>query len=197
MSMTLAISRLGAAVALATILAATAPPGAFAGPAADKAAEAEALLADGQTAEAIAAFEAAADEFWGALPFHLKTGLFADSVTAYGQYQARPAASFRNGETATIYIEPAGYGFTMAGGWYRVAFSTTMQIRTPGGLILGESDDFGRIDWRGRTKNREVPLTISVALPDLKPGDYELELGLTDDVTGEAESLTLPFAIVE
>ena len=195
--MTLAISRLGAAVALATILAATAPPAAFAGPAADKAAEAEALAAGGMTAEAIAAFEAAADAFWAALPLTLKTAVFVDSVTAYGQYEARAGTSFRNGDTATVYIEPAGYGFVAAGGWNRVAFSTTLEIRTPGGLILGESDDFGKLVWAGRTKSREVPLTISVALPDLKPGDYELVLGLTDDATGDAQSVTLPFLIVE
>jgi hypothetical protein len=195
--MTLAISRLGAAVALATILAAGAETPALAGPAADKAAEAEALAADGMTAEAIAAFEAAADAFWTALPLTLKTAVFVDSVTAYGQYEARAGTSFRNGDTATVYIEPAGYGFVAAGGWNRVAFSTTLEIRTPGGLILGESDDFGKLVWAGRTKSREVPLTISVALPDLKPGDYELVLGLTDDATGDAQSVTLPFLIVE
>jgi hypothetical protein len=42
-----------------------------------------------------------------------------------------------------------------------------------------------------------VPLTISVALPDLKPGDYQLVLGLTDDATRETATLTLPFSVVE
>ena len=195
--MTLAISRLGATVALATILAAGAQMPALAGPAADKAAEAEALAAGGMTAEAIAAFEAAADAFWSALPLTIQAAVFVDSVKGYGEYQPRAGAGFRNGDTATVYIEPAGYGFVSAGGWHRVAFSTTLEIRTPGGLILGESDDFGKLVWAGRTKSREVPLTISVAFPDLKPGDYELVLGLTDDATGDAQSVTLPFAIAE
>ena len=189
-------SRLGRAAALAMALAGGAAS-ALAGPAADKAAEAEGLLQGGMTAEAIAAFEAAADAFWEALPLHLRTGVFADSVEAYGQYQPRANSSFLSGETATIYIEPAGYGFVTAGGWYRVAFSTTLQIMTPGGLILGESNDFGKLVWSGRTKSREVPLTISVALPDLKPGNSQLVLGLTDDASGDAATLTLPFAIVE
>jgi len=34
-------------------------------------------------------------------------------------------------------------------------------------------------------------------MADLKPGDYELVLGLTDDATGDAQSVTLPFLIVE
>lgn len=193
--MTLRISRLGAA--WATILVLGAATGAFAGPAADKAAEAEALLGSGDAAAAVAAFDEATDAFWSALPLEVRTAIFVDSVEAFGKYEPRAGATFRNGDTATVYLEPLGYGFVTAAGWHRAAFSTALQIRTPGGLVLAESDDFGTLVWAGRAKSREVPLTISVALPDLKPGDYEMALALTDDATGETATATLPFSVAE
>ncbi len=170
---------------------------ALAGPAADRAAEAEALLGQGDAAGAAAAFDAAIDAFWGAMPLQVRTALFADSVSAYGKYVPLSGTTFKPGDSLTVYLEPAGYGFVSAGGLYRVAFDTALEIRTPGGLVLGKSDDFGKLVWSGRSKSREVQLAVGVALPDLKPGKYELALTLTDDATGKSATAALPFAIAE
>jgi hypothetical protein len=187
------ICRLCAAALLATGLAA----GAHAGPAADKAAEAEALVSQGKAGEALAAFDAAEDAFWSALPLQFRVSLFADSVAAYGKYEPRANATFGPGENVTVYLEPVGYGFVAAGGLFRVAFDTSLEIRTPGGLVLGKTDDFGKLVWSGRAKSREVHAAVSVSLPDLKPGKYELRLTLTDAVTAKSATVILPFAIAE
>ena len=60
------------------------------------------------------AFDKAADAFWNAMPFQIRTALFANSVAGFGKFEPRPDASFRSGDTATIYLEPVAYGF--AGG---------------------------------------------------------------------------------
>jgi hypothetical protein len=192
--MMLRISRLGTALAVAGLFAALP---AAAGPLADKAAEAEAMLGSGDTAGAVAAFDDATDAFWAGLPFVLRTAVFADSVEGFGRYQPRANATFRSGDTATVYLEPVGYEFVSAAGLYRAAFSTALQIRTRGGLILAESEDFGKIVWAGRSQSHEVPLTIGVTLPDLKPGDYELALTLTDDASGEMATAIFSFKIAE
>lgn len=194
--MTLDVSRLAPAALIAAMLTAGLPAAASAGPVADNAAAAEALLDDGLADEAIAAFGAATEAFWAAAPLTFGAATFVDSVNAFGDYQ--PAApAFAAGDTVTIYLEPQGYGFVEAGGWYRAAFATALEIRTPGGLILGQSDDFGTVVWAGRHPSREILLTVSVTLPELKPADYELELTLSDNATDKAATVVLPFAIAE
>ena len=188
--------RLAAAVS-AALLAAAIGSAAMAGPVADKAAEAEALLGQGDPARALSAFDEALDAFWGAMPLSVRTALFADSVSAYGKYQARSGATFRPGDTLTVYLEPVGYGFVSAAGLYRVAFDATLEIRTPGGLVLGKSDDFGKLVWSGRAKSHEVHLAVSLPLPALKAGNYELALTLTDDATGKSATAALPFTVAE
>jgi hypothetical protein len=191
--MTLRISRLGAA--WAALVALGAATGAVAGPAADKAAEAEALLAAGDTVEAIAAFDEATAAFWAAMPLHLRKAIFVDSVTAYGKYEPHAGVVFRSGDLVTVYLEPVGYDLVDAAGWYRAAFSTALQIRTADGVILADSEDFAKLVWAGQAPSHEVPLTISVAMPQLKPGDYELVLRLTEDATGDITTTTLSFTI--
>ena len=190
------ISRAGVVVLFASVLTVAHSLGASAGPAADQVSEAERLIEAGDSDDALLVFDGAVDAFWEQLPLHLRNTLFVTSVDDFGQYEPRGSA-FKSGETALIYIEPVGYGFVSAGGIHRVAFSTALQIRTPGGLILAESEDFGKLVWAGRSRSHEVPLTISVALPDLKPGDYELALRLTDDATGDVATGTLSFKVAE
>jgi hypothetical protein len=171
--------------------------GAFAGPVADKAAEAESLLSAGDAAGALDAFDAAADAFFAASPLQFRVALFADGVIGYGQYQPRPEAPFHSAETVTIYLEPVGYGFVADGDRQKVSFTTGLEIRTPGGLILARTDDFGRLEWAGRAKDRSIHTEVSVTLPELKAGAYELRLTLTDAATDKSATATLPFTIVE
>jgi hypothetical protein len=191
------MSRRLAVAASAAVLGLALASAAVAGPAADRAAEAEALLGQGDAAGALGAFDGAVDAFWGAMPLQIRTAVFAESASAYGKYEPLSGATFHPGDSVTVYLEPAGYGFVSAGGLYRVAFETALEIRTPGGLVLGKSDDFGKLVWSGRAKSREVQLAVSVALPDLKPGKYELALTLTDDATGKSATATMPFAVAE
>lgn len=194
--MTLDVSRLAPAALIAAMLATGLPAAASAGPIADNAAAAEALLDDGLVDEAIAAFGAATEAFWAAAPLTLGAATFATDVNSFGDYQAVDP-TFAAGDTATIYLEPQGYGFVEVGGWYRAAFATALEIRTPGGLILGQSDDFGTVVWAGRHPSREILLTVSVTLPELKPADYELELTLSDNASDKSATVVLPFAIAE
>ena len=187
--------RLATVVAALALATACVAPGALAGPAADKASEAEALLGEGKAGEALSAFDEAIEAFWQGSPLQFRAVLFADAVAAFGKYEPRPNAIFRAGESVTVYLEPIGYAFVSAGGFHRVAFATGIEIRTPGGLILGATEDFGELIWSGRAKSREVHAAISVTLPQIKPGDYELLLTLTDQASKKTATVTLPFTI--
>ncbi len=80
---------------------------------------------------------------------------------------------------------------------YTVAFTTGIEIQTAGGILLAKADNFGRLEWQGRTKNYAVPAVVNVTLPVLKPGSYKLLVMVTDAASAKQASVTLPFAIVE
>ena len=170
--------------------------GALAGPISDKAAEAENLIAAGDAAGSLAAFDAATDAFWNALPLQFRVATFADNVTAFGKYTPRADSAFHSGDTAQIYLEPVGYGFAADGDGFRVSFGAGLEIRK-GDVILGKTDNIGTFGWQGRAKSHEVHAAVSVALPKLSPGDYQLVLTLNDATSGKSATTTLAFAIAE
>lgn len=169
---------------------------ALAGPITDDATKAEQAIGAGDAAGAIAAFDQATDAFWDAAPLAFRVATFADNVTGFGKYTPRGDATFHAGDAATIYLEPVGYGFAADGDNFRVSYATGIEIRTPGGLILGKTDDFGTADWSGRTKSHEVQAVVNVTLPTaLPPGSYLLLLTLKDAATAKSATVTLPFTI--
>jgi len=170
---------------------------ASAGEIADKAALAETLIGRGYDAAALAAFDKAADAFWAASPLQLRVVAFADSVEGFGGYVARPDPSFRKGESLRLYLEPVGFAYTPGGGGVRGAISVDVEIRTPGGLILGSAENFVALEWTGKTEMHEVHATLATPLPDLKPGAYLLVLTLRDQGSPKTEEVTLPFSVVE
>jgi hypothetical protein len=182
-------------VAASGIALATAS-GALAGPIGDKATEAEHLIAAGDAAGSLAAFDAATEAFWTASPLQFRAALFADNVTAFGKYEPRANNTFHAGDTLQVYLEPVGYGFATDGDGYRASFSAGIEIRK-GDLILGKTDDLGMFGWQGRTKSREVHAAVSVGLPSLSPGDYQLLLTLNDATSGKSATTTLPFTVAK
>ena len=186
-----------AAAGLALLVAGGLSTTATAGAITNDATDADNLLQQGKPAEALAAFDHAADAFWAASPLQFRVAVFASSVKGFGQYEPLADASFHSGDTATVYLEPVGYGFTPADSAYTVAFTTGIEIRTAGGILLAKADNFGRLEWQGRTKNYAVPAVVNVTLPVLKPGDYKLLVMVTDAASVKQASVTLPFAIVE
>jgi hypothetical protein len=181
-----------AALALGTLLMTGA---ALAGPIADDASQAEQLLAAGKAADALAAYDQASDAFWQASPLQFRTVLFADAVSGYGRYTAHQGTTFKAGDTPVIYFVPVGYGFGESGDGSRIAFSTGLEIRTPGGLILAKTDDFADLEWTGAAKTREFYGALTVTLPALKPGSYQLILTVTDTISKKTANTTLPFEI--
>ena len=181
-----AVAAMGIVLCLATAAAA--------GEVADKAAEAEALLQSGEAAPAFEALSAAVDSFWASAPLTIKQAYFVAGEDG-GKFSLRPDGPFRSGETARVHLEPLGYGFSEDSGIFRIALTTSIEIRTPGGLILAKTEDFGRLEWAGRAKSRTFNGRVGIDLPDLKAGDYELLVTVSDEATQKTTSVTLPFSV--
>ncbi len=168
-----------------------------AGEVADQAGRAETLLDRGYGAAALSAFDKAAAAFWQASPLQLRTVVFADDVKGYANYTPRENSEFKSNDTLRVYFEPVGFAFTPDGDGFSAALVADLQIRTPGGLILATSEDFGRLAWHGRSKMHEVHATIEFPLPAFKPGEYQLLLTLRDQGSPKEVTVTLPFSVVE
>jgi hypothetical protein len=168
-----------------------------AGDIAEAAARAERFLVEGKPQEAIRAFEDATDAFWSALPLTFATAAFADRIQSYGNYTPRAAAQFRAGETALVYVEPVGFGWTAEGDSFRSSLEADLEIRSTGGLIFGRAENFATFARTSRHKSRELDLRVRIALPELKPGDYALLLTVRDTVAGKVATTNLPFTLVE
>ncbi len=186
-----------AAAGLGLLIAGGLATTASAGAITNFATDADNLLVQGKPAEALGALDQAVDAFWAASPLQFRIATFASSGKGFGQYEPLADASFRSGDAATVYLEPVGYGFTSADSSFTVAFTTDIEIHTAGGILLAKTDNFGSLEWQGRTRNYAVPAVVNVTLPTLKPGNYKLVLTLTDGATAKHASVTLPFAIVE
>lgn len=185
-----------AALFLAVALAAMPTAAVEAGESADKAAEAERLLYSGRSADALTAFDAAAEAFWTASPLQARVALFAATVEGLGSYAPRPDPVFKPGDTLLVYFEPFGFAFTPMDGGFRSALVVDVQIRSPGGILYAEAKDFGRLEWSGRTRLHEVHATVGLPLPpQLKAGAYELLLTLRDTGSPKTATLTFPFTI--
>jgi hypothetical protein len=188
------LARLAGLTLAGGLLLATAN-GASAGPVVDAAAQAESLLGTGKSAGALTAFDQVTDAAWAALPFQFRNILLVDQVSGYGRYQPHQGSTYKAGDTPVIYFEPVGYGFGDVDGLSRIGIRTGLEIRTPGGLVLAKTDDFGELEWKGLAKSHEFYGSLSVALPDLRPGNYELILTLTDETFGKTTATTLLFDI--
>jgi len=182
-------ARFLAALAAATILSTAAT----AGPIADKAADAEAALAAGDAGKAFAAMNEAVEALWAEAPLTIGAAFL---VAAGDTPQPRGDADFRSGEALRIQVEPLGYSFGESAGDFAVGLATSVEIRTPGGLILAKSEDLGRLEWRGPLPNRSFSGRVGIDLPELKPGEYEVRLTLSDAGKDQTATTTLPFTIV-
>ena len=181
-----------AALTLAVAFGATA---AFAGETSDRAIEAEQLLGQGRPADAQAAFDKAAAAFWIASPLQLRVATFADDVKGFGNYTPHQGTTFKPDETLLIYLEPIDYAFAPEGDSFKVRIAVDLEIRTPGGLVLGKSPDFGHLEWSARSKTREIHATLKLPLPKLKSGDYQLIITLRDQGSPKTAMITMPFSI--
>ncbi|MEQ9689863.1 MAG: hypothetical protein RLO48_09055 [Bauldia litoralis] len=173
------------------------PAAAQAGDIAEKATLAETLLDRGYGGAALKAFDTSAAAFWTASPLQLRTVLFADAVDGFADYTPRGNSEFQPSDALRLYFEPVGFAYTDESDGFGAALAADLQIRTPGGLILATAEDFGRLEWQGRSKMREVHATIEFPLPDFKPGSYQLLLTLRDQNSPKTTTVTLPFSVTE
>ena len=168
---------------------------AFAGPASDAAERAETLMAQGQTEQAYSAFNTAVHAFWQSSPLAFRKSMLVERAGGFGDYDMRAGSDFHSGDTFIVYAEPVGFGIARKSGRFEIGFDTDFRIENATGQVLAASDDLFTVTHRSWSLNRDFNMTLSLVIPNLKPGAYVGVFTVKDRVSGKTGEFRVPFNI--
>ena len=168
---------------------------ASAGPLVDAATRAEALEAQGNTVEALAALEEAMDALWADAPLGFRAVELVETA-GDGERTVRTDRSFEPDETMTVYVEPVGYAFGTPGADDSVAFTVGLVIENATGQILVDSPAAFNVASARARDNRAFGMTLSVPVPFIRPGDYTALFNVDDQNSDKTAEFEVPFTVV-
>ncbi len=170
--------------------------GAIAGSVTDDARRAEDLQAAGDTSGAEAAMRDAYGSLWQDGPLFIRKAVLVDEpATGFGAYTEAADNAFQSGEPIRLYLEPAGYGFTEAGGGFGISFQVDAEIRTVDRTVIWGRQDIHRFGSDRSTRVFEYFETLAFDLEGLPKGDYVIGTTLTDLASGKSATVDTPIRI--
>ena len=156
-----------------------------------------ASVAETETPVTLAALDSTVDKMWAGMPLTLRQAVIIDSFGGYGVFTPRPDNRFKTGDTLQVYLVPVGYGFAEDGGGFKSRIVADIEVTNKNGQVLARTENFTTLERLTRSKSRELCLTLSFALPALKPAGYGLRITLRDLVTGKSVATSLAFAVAD
>jgi hypothetical protein len=163
---------------------------ALAGPVADAGEEAETLLSEGKTLEALDALSAAMDEICRESPL-----VFRD-VTVMSEDEAETAeANYRPDEKMTVSAEvvclqPGGSADSAT-----IDLSADLAIENTSGQVLGEQKDLFKLSAPAQAGAREFSMRLTFGVPYLRPGQYKAVYTVRDQNSEKSGSFEVPFNV--
>lgn len=169
---------------------------AVAGPALDKAGEAEAALSAGKGVDAIALMREALYEVWKEAPLAIPTATYVTApADGYGIYTARQNNAFAAGEPLLIYLEPVGFDWIPKDGLYVSLLTVDFDLTSPDGNVLAGQKGFGRFEFKSHEQNTEYMANLTLNVSGAPAGDYVLVLTVNDENGGGLAKVDMPFSI--
>ncbi len=156
----------------------------------------EALAAQGQYAEAMAALDDMAVALWEKAPLTFRRALWvAATPQGYGAYNPRESNVFKSGATMIAYVEPVGFGWRKNGDIFETDLGIDLVVKGKDGAVLLRKDDFQAMRIGSRVKNREFMAHLTYTFSGIPAGEYVAETTLRDRVTGKSGTFALPFTV--
>lgn len=185
----------GRAAAVAALVAMSGWSPASAGPAVDAAMRAESLQANGKPIEAIDALNEALDAVWSEMPLSFRNVTIVSAPPRQGIVRKRDDATFKPDEKLMVHIEPVGYGYGRLGGVTRIGFTADLAIENSTGQVLAETRNIFSLSRPSTPKGREFSMTVSFAVPYLRPGEHKAVFTIRDQNSSKTGTIEIPFAI--
>lgn len=168
---------------------------ALAGPAGERATQAEILQVEGHPAKADSAMREAFALLWEQGPLFLRrSALVSQPAAGPGAVQPRADNVFSRNEPIRLYVEPAGYGFVAVDGGFRVAFRVDAEIVAENGTTIWGRRNLERFGGTSPMRDFSFFETLAFDFEGLPVGRYTIGTTLTDLAT--QKSVRIDTAIV-
>lgn len=127
----------------------------------------------------------------------LRNLAFCSEVTAYGAYIERKLRRFKAGEGVALYVEVENYRTNKTSEGYQTVIGSSYKITDKSGNRV-DGREFPAVDDLCLSPRRDFHIEYYVTLPErIYPGDYQLELTLTDQLGNKIGNAAIDFEIVE
>ena len=122
---------------------------------------------------------------------------FVDSVDGYGDYAMREQASFKPGDSVTLYAEIENFTSESTKKGHRTRLGTSFEILDKNGKRV-DSAQFPEVEDLCKTPRRDFHMQYTVTLPTrIYADNYEIRLIVTDEQSHKIGQASLPLEIAE
>jgi hypothetical protein len=122
---------------------------------------------------------------------------FVDKVDGYGLYEPHEGTKFKPGDQVNLYAEVDSFRSESTKDGYRTTLATSYEVVDPQGRRV-DGAQFPEVEDVCRNQRHDFHMQYGVALPTrIYPGEYELRLIITDQLSNKIGQASLPFEIVE
>lgn len=122
---------------------------------------------------------------------------FVQSVDGYGVYEPVDVREFRPGDPVTLYAEVENLRSESAPEGYHASLSTSYEVVDASGQRV-DGRQFPDVQDTCRNPRRDFHMQYGVSLPTrIYPGEYQLRLTITDQLSHKIGQASVPFTIVE
>ncbi len=122
---------------------------------------------------------------------------FVDSVSGYGTYEIHESKEFRAGDPVTLYTEVENLRSESTPKGYQASLSTSYEVVDASGQRV-DGRQFPDVEDLCQNPRRDFHMQYGVSLPTrIYPGEYQLRLTITDQLSHKIGQATVPFVIVE
>jgi hypothetical protein len=125
----------------------------------------------------------------------IRNAAFVSSVAGYGAYEPRKAVAFGAGQKVTLYAEVENFRSEPAEDGFHTSLASSYQVVDSEGRRV-DGKQFPDVADSCRNRRRDFHMQYEFPLPTrIYPGDYKLELTITDHNSGKIGQATIPFSI--
>jgi hypothetical protein len=123
--------------------------------------------------------------------------IFVESVDGYGVYKPVKETKFDPEQQVILYAEVENFHCESIEKGYRISLSTSYQVMDDSGRRV-DGAEFPEVVDQCQSHRRDFHIQYGIPLPKrIYPGNYHLQLIVTDNQTGKIGQATLPFQIAD
>jgi len=132
-----------------------------------------------------------------AAPLELSKATVVDGIPEdLGIYKPLPGAAVR-GETMRLYVEVRNFGVRESAGGYEVALNTDAYFYYEDGEFFAGKKNIGEHRFTATTRHDVTFMVVELQLRGLPPQPYQIELVVTDSISGKVGKARVPFVIAK